>query len=174
MSCYESLEFNRAREPRTLPRGRSNLRGKMYWLGAHTNSQVQPAYFDSKSDSWILSSYADVVAALYCPELSLVGPAHKKDELIVDEDARLRMRLETREALSSTLLRSVRRQIFEDARAQLAGLDWAQPVDLIKDYAEPVCLALALQVTHPSCNDVDSLKQLAKTSLCLLLRTFRA
>ena len=132
------------------------------WLGAHTYPQVQPAYFDSKADCWILSRYTDVVAALYSPELSLVGPSRKKDELIVDEDARLRMRSETREALSSKLLRSVRRQMFEDARAHLATLRWDQPVDLIREYAEPVCLTLALQVTQPSCSDIDSLKQLAR------------
>lgn len=132
------------------------------WLGARSHPRVQPAYFDSKADCWILSRYADVVAALHSPELLLVGPSHKKGELIVDEDARLGMRLETREALSSKVLRSVRRQMFEDARAQLASLHWGQPVDLIKDYAEPVCLALALQVTQPSCNDIDSLNQLAR------------
>jgi cytochrome P450 len=132
------------------------------WAGAHTHPQVQPAFFDSKADCWILSRYADVVAALYSPELSLVGPSRKKDEAIVDEDARLRMRLETREALSSKMLRSVRRQMFEDARAQLATLHWDHPVDLIREYAEPICLALALHVTQPSCNDTDALKQLAK------------
>jgi cytochrome P450 len=132
------------------------------WLGARSHPQVQRAYFDSKANCWILSRYADVVAALYSPELSLVGPLPKKGDLIVDEDARVGMRLETREALSSKVLRSVRRQMLEDARAQLATLHWEQPVDLIKDYAEPVCLALALQVTQPSCNDIDSLRQLAR------------
>jgi cytochrome P450 len=132
------------------------------WLGADTHPQVQPAYFDSKADCWMLSRYADVVAALHSPELSLVGPSPKKGELIADEDARLGMRLETREALSSKVLRSVRRQMFEDARAQLATLHRDQPVDLISDYAEPICLALALHVTQTSCKDIDSLKQLAK------------
>lgn len=132
------------------------------WLGARSHPQVEPAYFDSKADCWILSRYADVVAALYSPELTLVGPSRKKDELIVDEDARLRMRLETRDALSPKMLRSVRRQMFEDARAQLATLHWDQPVDLIREYAEPVCLALALEVTQPSCSDIDSLRQLAR------------
>ena len=132
------------------------------WTGAHNRPQVQPAYFDSKTESWILSRYADVVAALHSPELLLVGPSPKKDELIVNEDARLSMRYETREALSPKILRSARKKMFEEARAQLATLRWEQPVDLIRDYAEPVCLALALQVTHPSCNDIDSLKQLAR------------
>ena len=67
----------------------------------------------------------------------------------MDETARLKMRAETRDALSPAALRSWRKQMLSQARELVAQFDCDRPVDLIKDYAEPLCLALAILATQP-------------------------
>jgi cytochrome P450 len=109
---------------------------------------VKP-YFDTQLNGWVLSRYADVAAAFYSRDLALVGPASKTGYPLADEASRLRMRTETKEALSPTALRCWRKQVLQHARARVAQFECDQPVDLIKDYAEPVCLALAILVTQP-------------------------
>ena len=111
--------------------------------------QAADPYFDTEMDGWILSRYADVTAAFHSPDLVLVGPASKEKHPSVDETTRLKMRAETRDALSPVALRSWRRQTLSDARERVAQFDCDRPVDLIKDYAEPLCLALAVLATQP-------------------------
>ena len=64
-------------------------------------------------------------------------------------------RTQTRDALSPVALRSWRKQILSHARARVAQFDCEQPIDLIKDYAEPVCLELAL-LGHAARSSCDS------------------
>lgn len=130
------------------------------WLGSASPSRMGPPYFDKKVDGWIFSRYADVIAALNCPDLVLISPTSKTKEILVDEDARLRMRSDTRAALSLTVLRAWRKQILDNSRDCLDSLDLTRPIDLIKDYAEPVCLAFALLVTNPK-TGLDRLTPLA-------------
>jgi cytochrome P450 len=111
--------------------------------------QVANPYFDTQMDGWVLSRYADVTAAFHSPDLVLVGPASKEKYPSVDETARLKMRAETRDALSPVALRSWRKQMLSHARERIAQFDCDRPVDLIKDYAEPLCLALAILATQP-------------------------
>ena len=111
--------------------------------------QVTEPYFDKQMNGWVLSRYADVTAAFQSPELVVVGPASKAEYPSVDEAARLNMRAQTRDALSPVALRSWRKQMLSHARERVAQFDSELPVDLIKDYAEPVCLKLALLATHP-------------------------
>ncbi len=100
-------------------------------------------------DGWVLSRYADLTAAFHSPDLLLVGPASKEKSPSVDEPARLRMRAETREALSPVALRSWRKHMLHHARELVAQFDCGHPIGLIKDYAEPLCFALAIPATHP-------------------------
>jgi len=113
--------------------------------------RLQPAepYFDNKLNGWILSRHADVSAAFHSPDVVLVGPASKGDFAAVDEDARVRMRAETRDALSPVALRAWRRRLLLDARARVAHFDCSQTIDLVRDYAEPLCSALAIMATRP-------------------------
>jgi cytochrome P450 len=110
---------------------------------------VEKPYFDTQSNGWVLSRYADVAAAFHSPDLVLVGAASKEEYPVVDEAARLKMRAETRDALSPAALRFWRKRMLHHARARAAQFECGQPIDLIKDYAEPVCLALAILVTQP-------------------------
>jgi len=111
--------------------------------------QVAEPYFDKQMNGWVLSRYADVTAAFQTPELVVVGPASKAEYPSVDEAARLNMRAQTRNALSPLALRSWRKQMLSHARGRVAQFDCEQPIDLIKDYAEPVCLELAILATQP-------------------------
>ncbi len=121
---------------------------------------AQP-YFDAQLDGWVLSRYADVTAAFHCPELVVVGSANKERNPSVDEAARLRMRAETREALSPVKLRSWRKQMLQHGRELVAQFGHKQPVDLIRDYAQPLCLELALLATEPDTASVRRLTALA-------------
>jgi cytochrome P450 len=121
---------------------------------------AQP-YFDAQLDGWVLSRYADVTAAFHCPQLVVVGSTNKERNPRVDEAARLRMRAETREALSPVKLRSWRKQLLQHARELVAQFDHQQPMDLIRDYAQPLCLELALLATEPDTASVRHLTALA-------------
>jgi cytochrome P450 len=109
----------------------------------------------------VLSRHADVTAAFQCPELVVVGSANKERNPQVDEAARLRMRAETREALSPGKLRSWRKQMLQHARELVAQFGHLQPVDLIRDYAQPLCLELAVLATEPDTVSVRHLTPLA-------------
>lgn len=122
--------------------------------------QASEPYFDTHMDGWVLSRHADVVAAFSCPDLQLVGPT-SKTLAPFDEAARLNMRAETRAALTPDRLRSWRKQILAHARKHAARFAPGQPIDLIKDYAEPVCLALAIIATEPHASPGRDLRQLA-------------
>jgi cytochrome P450 len=111
--------------------------------------QAAQPYFDAQLDGWVLSRYADVTAAFQCPDLVVVGSNNKERNPQVDEVARLRMRAETREALSPAKLRSWRKQMLQHARELVAQFGHKQPVDLIRDYAQPLCLELAVLATEP-------------------------
>jgi cytochrome P450 len=123
--------------------------------------RAAPPYFDAQLDGWVLSRYADVAAAFQCPELVVVGSNNKERNPQVDEAARLRMRAETRDALSPVKLRSWRRQMLQHGRELVAQFDHKQPVDLIRDYAQPLCLELAVLATEPAIVSVSHLIGLA-------------
>jgi cytochrome P450 len=106
-------------------------------------------YFDHELDGWILSRHADVLAAFSCADLQMIGAASRTSGQVVDERARLKMRAETRAALSPERLLSWRRLTLLHARECAAKFAPGQPLDLIRDYAEPVCLALAFLATEP-------------------------
>ena len=40
--------------------------------------ELKAPYFDNALDAWVLSRYADVMAAFHSPELYLVSPKRKK------------------------------------------------------------------------------------------------
>lgn len=111
--------------------------------------QVAEPYFDTQIDAWVLSRHADVMAAFYCSDLVPIGPASKAQFPAVDEAARLSMRAETKNALSPAVLRFWRRQMLSDARERVAKFDRDLTIDLIREYAQPLCLALAILVTQP-------------------------
>lgn len=132
-----------------------------HWLETGLAQPVAEAYFDAALEGWVLSRYADLVAAFHSPDLAMIGPTSKRKQPALDECARLKMRADTTEALSPAALRRWHSEVLFDARARTAGFVFDRPVDLIAEYAEPVCLALALRVTHPECEDTARVTALA-------------
>jgi cytochrome P450 len=124
--------------------------------------EIEDAYFDEHLGSWVLSRYADVLAAFQSPALALVG-AHSNNVPDVSEDsARLQMRAETLEALSPAKLHEWRDELLLLANERLERLALNQPVDLMNDFARPLCLALAVSATGANPGDAERLEKLSR------------
>lgn len=124
--------------------------------------QVREAYFDTGLDAWVLSKYADVIAALRSDSLQPVGARTTVETLTADEEGRLKMRAETMAALSSTNLETWRQDLEQVAQTLLSGLELKQQSDLVADFAKPLCEQLALVITHPVAAHMPTLLQMAE------------
>lgn len=113
-------------------------------------------HFDSGRNAWILSRYADVVAALQEPRLRPPGPTEARDEA-----GRLQQRLEVQQAFSVVKLAEWQSQMETLADRAVDRLPSGRPVDLIVDYAKPWCLEVAILVTGANPRDRDRLAELS-------------
>lgn len=109
----------------------------------------------------MLSRYADVSAAFRSSSLSPGGP-HSEGSELIDENARLKMRAETLEALSPIQLRSWRERLTPQTYELVDRFSDGQTVDLIGDYARPLCLSLGAMVTGISLEYAESLQEKAR------------
>ena len=116
------------------------------------------ASFDSDLDAWILSRYADVLAALREPALWPVAASRKLNLKIPDEAAQQALRGQVLDAFSSPKLNEWQAQIERVAD----GLSFDAPVDLVTEFAEPWCLAAAEIVTGSDPADRESLLAAAR------------
>ena len=110
-------------------------------LDSSSPPEVEPAYFDSVLNAWVLSKHADILAAFRASSLAPSGPHDKNDSL------RSKIRTETIEALSPAQLRAWREKIIPEVHMLAGALPTAEPVDLMDVYARPLCLSLAAIVT---------------------------
>jgi hypothetical protein len=136
-------------------------------LESSAGPEIEPPYFDEALDAWVLSRHEDVLAAFRSPGLSPVGPNGGKHPESADQNERLnherlRMRDETLEALSPALLGTWRDRLLPEAEALAASLSVEFPVDLIDDYARPLCLLCASIVTGIDLKDAIRLQEQAK------------
>ena len=74
----------------------------------------------------------------------------------------IKMRRETRDALSPLHLRVWRKGLASAARALVQNLSADQPVELITSYAQPLCLTLAAMVTKIDLHEAERLRELAE------------
>src|ERR1700738_3505149 len=86
-------------------------------LDSSSPPEVEPAYFDSVLNAWVLSKHADILAAFRASSLAPTGP-HDKNTF--DDSLRSKIRTETIEALSPAQLRAWREKLTPEAHA-LAG-----------------------------------------------------
>jgi len=122
--------------------------------------EVEPAYFDQALNSWVLSRHADVLAAFRCSGLTPGEPnSAASPNSSSDQSARIKMRAETMEALSPARLRDWREHLATQVESQLERLRDNIPVDLIADYAQPLCLWFAAKVTDVPSSDAAALYQ---------------
>jgi hypothetical protein len=123
-------------------------------LESSAGPEIEAAYFDEALDAWILSRHEDVLAAFRSPGLIPSDVNSGKE--------RLRMREETLEALSPTLLNTWRNRLTPEAQTLAASLSVESPVDLINGYARPLCLLCSSIVTGIALNEADRLQEQAK------------
>ena len=126
------------------------------WNSDHLESfagpEIEAPYFDEALDAWVLSRHEDVLAAFRETGLIPAGANTRKQPESADQNERvnhdrLRMRDETLEALSPARLNVWRSRLTREAETLAASLSIESPVDLIDDYARPLCLLCASIVT---------------------------
>jgi hypothetical protein len=132
-------------------------------LDSSSPPEIEAPHFDDLLGAWVLSRYSDVLAAFRSSSLSPIGPNSKANsEPPPDESSQLKMREETREALSPAQLRSWRERLTPLVRSLADGLAKDRPIDLVTQYARPSCLALAVMVTGIDPHDAEHLEKIAE------------
>ena len=119
------------------------------------------SYFDPVRKAWVLGRYQDVVAALHDPRLWPAGPAgkHVPDG---DKEQQLRIRSETQAALLPLRIAEWQSRIEPLARRYMTTLSVDSPVDLVGEFAEPWCAAVASTVTGAGEEHRERLVEMAR------------
>ncbi len=131
-------------------------------LGSVHPPELEPPYFDTELEAWVLSRHADVLAAFHASSLVPKSTDANNFSESSDDSAWLRMRAETSNALSTARLRPWRESLTDDACSCADTLPDRQPVDLIAAYARPLCHRFAATVTGVSPDDAENLEDLAR------------
>ncbi|WP_241655117.1 cytochrome P450 [Granulicella sibirica] len=118
----------------------------------------EPAYYDGALGAWVLTTHADVLAALRSPSMVMDG-----SKAATDEDMRTleRMREETIAALSGPQLRRWSDTMKPFVEERITLLPEREVVDLVGAYLQPMCLQLAAIVTEVDEKDAARLRELA-------------
>src|SRR5271170_3430938 len=116
-------------------------------LDSPTPPEIEKAYFDPVLDAWVLSRHQDVLSAFRSSKLVPIGANSKKTPGPQQERALLALREETLAALSPTQLRAWHDGMAPMIQDAINHLSEDQPIDLLSDYADPLCLAFASIVT---------------------------
>ena len=124
--------------------------------------EVEAAYFDSDLQAWVLSRHADLLAAFHAPSLVRGRRELENVSRESEEGALVKVREEVRGALSPVNVRAWREKLRVHADNLCRQLPVTKPVDLIADYARPLCRHLAAMVTGIAQSDADDLEELAK------------
>ncbi len=139
---------------------------KPLWEEDELDSQLPPRteapYFDTALGAWVLSRYADVLAAFQSPALTPAGPNSKKNSDPPDKDTHARMRSETLDALSAAQLSRWREQLASLAQIMVDHMFTGHPVELVDAFARPICLVLAVIATGADTNETEYLLKLAQ------------
>jgi cytochrome P450 len=115
---------------------------------------MRAPHFDPALGAWVISRYADVLAAFREPGL---WPVRARDEA-----AHVGVRAETLAALSPARLAAWQSQIEPLAHRLLEQLLTDRAVDLVGEFAQPWSLAVAVLVTGADAADGERLAALAR------------
>ena len=121
-----------------------------------------PPYRDQARDAWVLSRYADVLAALREPRLSAESGRGEERPEASDAALKLRIRTEVTAALSAAKLAEWQAKIEPLARDMVERLPCDRTVDIVQEFARPFCLATALLVTGADPADAERLQTLSR------------
>ncbi len=119
-------------------------------------------HFDPALDAWVLTSYAEVNAALREKRLSAVSARGDGDPGTFDETAHERFREEARASLSPEKLAACRETIEPLARRMIEALPSDRAVDLVGEFAAPWSLAVAMIMTGANADEAARLDVLAR------------
>jgi len=117
-------------------------------------------YFDAARGVWVLSRYADVLAAFRDSRLLPVSSGGEDHGNARDDRGSLLERGAVRDGLSTSNLAEWQRQMAGLADATLERLPTDRPVDLLQEFAKPWCMSLALMVTGAGESDRKQLGEL--------------
>jgi cytochrome P450 len=115
--------------------------------------EVQPPLFDATLGAWVLTRRSDIVAALRTSTLAMTGFDSAMPETLPDEGARKSILAETLDALSPTQLQQWREWLAPQVEALISKLPQERPVDVLEEYAMPLCLLLAARATGISTDE---------------------
>jgi cytochrome P450 len=122
----------------------------------------QPPYFDSTRHVWILTRYADVLAALQHPNLwSVGGGEHEIETESRDQVGRLKVRADVLARFLQSNLAEWRPQMEAEAVRILQALPTGRTVDLFREFALPWGLSVAMLATGADPADREKLGALS-------------
>jgi cytochrome P450 len=120
----------------------------------------QAAYFDAAAGAWVLSRYADVMAAFREPRLWPIGQRGENQHAVRDETGKLRVREDLLDLISPAKVAQWQPEMEAQAQSAAERLPRGRPVDLLSEYAQPWCLTLAMLVTGAEPEDRERLAEL--------------
>ena len=120
------------------------------------------AYFDRDTGAWILSRYADVLAAFRDARLYPVGPRGEDQGDTRDKNGVLHLRHEVQDALSTDKVAEWQRAMESLVDRSLDSVNVDQSHDLLEAFAKPWCMSLALTVTDADVADRPLLSDLGR------------
>ena len=122
----------------------------------------QPAYYDPAVDGWVLSRYSDVLAALHETRLRPVDSRASTPPERTDIEAQQQLRRDTLTALSRRKIQFWQTQFADLARSRFRTLRSYTRFDVVREFAEPWSLAVALIVTEADEKEGERLGELAR------------
>jgi cytochrome P450 len=122
----------------------------------HQADQPGEARFDSGLGAWVVTRYADVSAALLDPRLSASGTSSD------GEAAHVAVREAAAHAMAPTRLAAWRAELEASARVVAERQPAGVPVDLVRAFARPWSVALAVRATGARPADAERLDRLAR------------
>ncbi|HYK37317.1 cytochrome P450 [Alloacidobacterium sp.] len=135
------------------------------WTDDHLDSpfppEIKEPYFDDRLGAWILSRYADVSTAFRRPDLIPTGAKGGANNTMADKTAQMKMRAETKTALSPKHLREWQKILAPHVGTLVQGMPAGKSVDLVADFAHPACRVLAVAITGADPDDAERLEKLA-------------
>lgn len=117
--------------------------------------------FDTALDAWVLTRYADVMAAFRDPRMSPTGPRSQNPPKKGHGAEQGRLRAETLATLSALRIAAWQKEIEPIAPGIIDPLKPHESVDLVRDFALPWSLAVASIVTQAAAHDSERLAHLA-------------
>jgi hypothetical protein len=135
----------------------------MHWPDGDPLNPPPPEalYFDRARDAWVLSRYADVLAAFREARLWPVGTRPREGSQIGDTAAQARLRADLQIALAPPQLAEWEARFTALARETVDRLPAGERVDLVSAWARPWSLRVATLVTGADPARAEELAKLA-------------